>query len=665
MKATVQSQEATITRSSRPTKLRGLFSMLLLWSIALPAAYPEGAAKDETIRVSRAKPTILPMAGVSRIEIEDPSIAVPTILADDRVIIQGKKSGKTVLTFWKDDQKTTVALIVEETGSEPVQTVTAEKRAEPEASEEATPQPQPKKIAETPDVATVGTTVVAEMKDTKPTFEPAKGETEVSVEKSIVPGGKPTPWVKLSATPAPANPGEILLTLQIGNRGDGKATKVVVRDPLPPELEYVKDSATEGGAYEAENREIVWKFDELGLGADQQSSHSVSFRARPAVGPDGPSKIMNIATIECAELEALFASNTVSWELKSEALTAVFALPEEFLARRTIMMPMLDIRGEEFQNAVDRLEGLGVVSGYPDRKFRPDSFVNRAESVKLVVLGANLKDHRDVTRITAVIARPAKVTVAIKDSVGKVVKTLMKGQQKPPGDHTIAWDGRADAGEFVKAGVYSYAVKATEASGKESSLQGNLTVLGVEHGNIVGAPSFKDVTPNDWYSGYVAEAEDRQYIKGYPDKSFKPRRRLSRVEATAIVVRALGLEKDAQRNSGKDVGFIDARKVPKWATGYVAVASMTAPKSKNQLIIGYPGNTFLPENSIRRTEAAAIVARFIDRNTRRQQIVSGSLLPGATLTINGKSIEADGDGHFRAYVDFLPNEVTTIAILAR
>ena len=129
MKATMQSREATIIRRSRPTKLRGLFSMLLLWSIALPAAYPEGAAKDETIRVSRAKPTILPMAGVSRIEIEDPSIAVPTILADDRVIIQGKKAGKTVLTFWKDDQKTTVALIVEETGPEPVQTVTAEKRA--------------------------------------------------------------------------------------------------------------------------------------------------------------------------------------------------------------------------------------------------------------------------------------------------------------------------------------------------------------------------------------------------------------------------------------------------------------------------------------------------------------------------------------------------------
>lgn len=494
--------------------------------------------------------------------------------------------------------------------------------------------------------------------------KPADTTPSPSLEnKPAAAAAKPLPWVKLSIGPAADHPGEINLNIQYGNRGEGNATKVVVRDALPPELQYVKDSASNGGTYDAENKELVWNIGDLPK--DSGGTPSLTFRAKPVSGPEAANKVVNVATIECAELEALYASNTVTWDISTSALTAVFALPESFVVKRAVMMPLLDVRGEEFQQAVDRLEGLGVVSGYPDRTFLPDRYVNRAEAVKMVVLGANLKDHRDVTRLTYVLSRPAKVSAYIKDPTGKPVKILAKNIQKSAGDHAIPWDGRSDSGEYVKPGAYSYVVKAFDAKGMEFTLGGGLTVIPVTHAKVAGAPSFKDVKPTDWYSGFVAEAEDRQYVKGYPDKTFRAPRNLSRVEATAVVVRALGLEKEAQKQAGKDVGFVDADKVPTWASGYVAVASTTAPKAGDQLIVGYPGNTFLPSNSIRRTEAAAMVSRFVDRNINRVQIVSGALSPGATLTINGKVIQGDSEGRFRVPIQVVPNEVTTIAVLAQ
>jgi len=594
------------------------------------------SALPKTIRVDRSRPKILQVAGITKVEVLDPNIATPTILSEDRIAIQGRSPGETKINFYKGSEKISVPLIVE--SEKELQQTKDKERSSSGAGGEA------------------GSTEVKSQGETTKTPESAAED-------------KPAPWVKLSIEPAADHPGQVLLTIRYGNRGRAKATGVVIRDALPPELEYVEGSASSGGTYNAAEREVTWHIDNLppdppDLGIGEKQPPALSFRVKPVAGPDTPAKIMNVATIEVAELEALFASNTVVWETSTSALTAVFAVPESFVVKKTIMMPMLDVRGEEYQNAVDRLEGLGVINGYPDRMFRPDAFVKRGEAVKMVVLGADLKDNKDATRITLVLSRAAKVTAVIKGADGKTVKTLIKSQQKPAGDHTIVWDGRADSGEYVQPGTYTYAVEAVDAKGMKSYLSGTLALLAVDHPVIGGVPTFVDVRPNDWYAGYVAEAENRHYVKGYPDGTFRASRNLSRAEATAIIVRALGQEEQAQRLTGKDVGFVDAHQIPRWATGYVAVATMSAPKAGDQLIVGYPGNSFLPQNPIRRTEAAAIVCRFVDRNMKRQQIVSGALIPGATLTINGKVIRGDAQGQFRVPIELEPNQLTTIAVLA-
>src|SRR5262249_56760035 len=43
--------------------------------------------------------------------------------------------------------------------------------------------------------------------------------------------------------------------------------------------------------------------------------------------------------------------------------------------------------------------------------------------------------------------------VGVSDVAGRHVRTLMSGVQ-PAGEHTLAWDGRDDAGGRLNAGVY-------------------------------------------------------------------------------------------------------------------------------------------------------------------------------------------------------------------
>lgn len=59
-----------------------------------------------------------------------------------------------------------------------------------------------------------------------------------------------------------------------------------------------------------------------------------------------------------------------------------------------------------------------------------------------------------------------EATVTITDSAGNVVRTL-EGQNLGSGIQSLEWDGLDDDGVAVPEGVYSFSVKATDASGAE------------------------------------------------------------------------------------------------------------------------------------------------------------------------------------------------------
>ena len=221
------------------------------------------------------------------------------------------------------------------------------------------------------------------------------------------------------------------------------------------------------------------------------------------------------------------------------------------------------------------------------------------------------------------LGRRSNVTVKILRSNGQVAQTLISNKAFPIGEQTVVWDGRIGNG-FAPPGSYTYECTARDASTSETTtLRGQITIVPQTPLDPVGVSSFTDVSAKDWFSGYLAVAEKQNLMIGYPDKTFHPRRSINRVEATAVVVRALGLEDVARRANVQDVGFLDEQNIPAWAKAYVYVATSIARTRTGKLMIGYPSNFYLPMKALRRDEAALIVQRLIDKETNRRIAVSG------------------------------------------
>jgi DNA-binding protein len=180
---------------------------------------------------------------------------------------------------------------------------------------------------------------------------------------------------------------------------------------------------------------------------------------------------------------------------------------------------------------------------------------------------------------------------------------------------------------------------------------------------------FEDVDEDEWEFGYVAEMKGKGVIKGYEDGTFRPNASISQAEALAMVLRALGLEKEAKDPVPDDIK-IPGLEAAKWASNYInlglnlkiidssdfqpnkaasrgwvtalmvsALESQDLDESDGEwaaylewledladipaglkssigkalakgLITGYPDKTFKPNKPVTRAEMAALLSRF-------------------------------------------------------
>ncbi len=571
----------------------------------------------EPVKIAVGERVTLPYANVSRIITDDDDIA-RAFFQSNQAVLEGSAPGTTTVEIYQTSGTPTVLTV--EVGARATMPL-------------APVRPNPKPVPLAPPVA--------------PTEPP---------RIAAITAARTPLTLSLGVNAAPGNASQAIYTITYGNPGPNPVANTVVRFPLDEKVALVTGSASQGGRYDAATREVVW---DLGIVSAGLVDQKLSLRVAPI--ESGPTKFDGTATIQDAS-GALISSNTKSYTNSVTALLTVFALPDRFLAGKT--GPVLtDVRGTEFQSAVDRLQGLGIVSGRQGGLFYPAASAQRAEYAVMTLNGLNLRDLRDITQIKFVLGRTSTVNLTIQNAAGKNVAALIRNTNFDRGEHTSIWNGRIGQ-TFAAPGQYTYVCTAKDTGGEVTTLKGRLNIVPQTPLNPTGVPSFLDVTPGDWFARYLATGEKQGLFKGFPDGTFRPRTPISRIEATAIVVRALGLEDLAKEWNNKDVGFLDGQSIPFWAKGYANVASTVAKTANGKSMMrGLPSGTFEPERNLRRDEAALVVQRLIDRETTRRISVSGAMVPGATVTINSRSVQADDQGQFAFSIDSSNAVPTTVAVI--
>ncbi len=605
------------------------------------------AASNSNIRVETSERVILPYKSVSRIIVEDPEIARAFFQQDGTALIEGLSRGTTTVEIYQSDGTPKLLSIqVGEALSGQNSELPPISLAPPIAS------------AQVPIISVPGA--------------PAPGASALPVLPApprvaqIVPDAPANAFpiapsqsqlnVTLGAAPV-VGTAQAQFTILYSNPGAGVATNAIVRYALDDRVSYITDSASNGGVYDAARREIAWNLGALAPDAAGQ----LTLRVEPIEG--GRSLTFDsVATIEDGS-NGPVNSATLTYSTAITPLLTVFALPDRFLAGKNVA-PLTDVRGNEYQTAVERLSQIGIVQGYPNGLYRPASATQRAEYAVMTLRGLNLRDLRDITQIKFVLGRASTVNLSVADETGRTVATLTRNTMLEAGEHTVVWNGRNDKGQFVPPGLYTYSCTARDARGEATTLKSTVSIVAPSPLQATGMPSFSDIKATDWYSGYLKLGEDQGLLLGFPDRTFRPRKPVSRVEAAAIVVRALGLSGAAKEWADKNVGFEDYEKIPAWGNGPVnAVTMLTKTNTGQPIMRGTKDNKFDPNSALRRDQAALVVQRIIDRETTRSISVSGAITPGAVVTINSKPVQADSQGHFGFSFDLNTAVPTTVAVV--
>ena len=122
--------------------------------------------------------------------------------------------------------------------------------------------------------------------------------------------------------------------------------------------------------------------------------------------------------------------------------------------------------------------------------------------------------------------------------------------------------------------------------------------------------SFTDVSDGHWALKYIEACVEAGIINGYGDGTFAPNDTVTRAELAKMIAVALDLDL-----TDSDSTFIDVAD-NNWATVYIEACVNAG------IITGYTDGTFLPNNTVTRGEAAAMISRADLASLSKIEVIS-------------------------------------------
>ncbi|WP_413199179.1 S-layer homology domain-containing protein [Nostoc piscinale] len=131
---------------------------------------------------------------------------------------------------------------------------------------------------------------------------------------------------------------------------------------------------------------------------------------------------------------------------------------------------------------------------------------------------------------------------------------------------------------------------------------------------------FKDVSGKYWATPAIDRAVGTGFLKGFPNKTFKPNQKITRVQVLVALVSGLNLKQPAKPAQVLSI-YQDAKKIPKYAVAKVATATA------NGLVITDANPQFLsPNQAATRAEVAAMVHQALVKLGRLDKISSENIV---------------------------------------
>ncbi|MBS9390131.1 MAG: S-layer homology domain-containing protein [Dolichospermum sp. WA123] len=135
--------------------------------------------------------------------------------------------------------------------------------------------------------------------------------------------------------------------------------------------------------------------------------------------------------------------------------------------------------------------------------------------------------------------------------------------------------------------------------------------------------TFIDVPANHWGVNAITQAYQTNYLSGYPNRLFKPNQIITRVQALTALVSGLNYQITGDTISVLRKNYNDYGQIPSYAMTAIAAATQKG------IIVNYPNIRQLqPNTNATRGEIAAFICRVLEIST-----VPYNYIPGIELFI--------------------------------
>lgn len=218
-------------------------------------------------------------------------------------------------------------------------------------------------------------------------------------------------------------------------------------------------------------------------------------------------------------------------------LSLLFSISISVTACAAVVTLFQDMNNHWAGEVINELVEKGVIGGYPDKTFKPDNPITRAEFSKI------LRYSLDLEKVEGNSFEDT-INHWAKNDINTLVQNNIIKQEEYKNKYDP--DKKINRLEIAKM-----LVRALDLDEEAISRAGENT--GFNDENSIEASD----------KGYIIIANEKGIINGYPDKTFKPNSNATRAEASSMIVRTLNVLQDKIIEIPRENGVVMVEKLPK------------------------------------------------------------------------------------------------------